>query len=288
MWHLRAHGARMGRWLRTTICIGGAALGLYGCVSGPREPDPDAFITGTAFSRERIYVPPGAVFDATLVDISRPDAPPTVLGRQRLEPAGPPPFELRIPYHSGRVQPQGRYAVRASVTQEGRLLFVTDSTHPVLQDPAFRRVDVILTRVEPIRATVRAEVPLLQTYWKLLQVEDEPVDAAHAGAPEAHLVLQADELRVTGSGGCNRFLGEYALQGGALRFASLVSTLQLCLDGGASEMPYLQALRKVRSFVQQGRELELRGEDGKPLLRLQAVEWGLQPPSEEDPPMLPQ
>lgn len=282
-------GQGMGRWVRAILGVAAVVAGLQGCASGPREPDPDALITGTAFARERIYVPPGAVFEATLVDVSQQDAPATVLGRQRIDPSGPAPFGLRIPYHSARIVPKGRYAVRAHVTFEGRLLFITDTSHPVLQDPAFRRTDVILQRVEPIRATIRAEVPLLQTYWRLLEIEEEPVEEpAREGAAQAHLVLQADEPRVTGSGGCNRFLGGYELQGGRLQFASLVSTLRLCLEGGGSEIRYLQTLRSVRSYAQQGRELLLRGEDGKPLLRFEAVELGLQAPVDEDPPMLPQ
>lgn len=282
-------GLGTGARLFTILAMAALAAGLHGCTSLPREPQPDAFITGAAFARERIYVPPGAVFEALLVDVSRQDAPATVLGRQRIDPSGPAPFGLRIPYHSARILPKGRYAVRATVTVDGRLLFVTDASHPVLQDPAFRRVDVILQRVEPTRATIGAQVPLLQTYWRLLEIEEEPLNApAQEGAAQPHLMLQADEPRVTGSGGCNRFLGDYALQGGNLEFASLVSTLRLCLDGGAAESRYLQTLRGVRSYAQQGRQLLLKGEDGKPLLRFEAVELGLQAPVEEDPPMLPQ
>lgn len=264
------------------------AWGLLGCTTGPKEPEPDAFITGTAFARERIYVPPGAVFEAALVDVSRADVPPIVLGRQRIDPAESAPFAMRIPYRAARVQPQGRYAVRAQLTLDGRLLFITDTSHPVLRDPAFRRVDVVLKRVVPLPATVRAQVPLLQTYWKLVEIDDEPVAPVRDGTAEAHLVLQADEPRVTGSGGCNRFLGDYALQGGRLEFASLSSTLRLCLDAGEVEGAYLQTLRKVRAYVQQGRELSLQGGDGKPLLRFEAVELGMQVPVEDDPPMLPQ
>lgn len=287
-------GARMGRRAWGALALAWLALaGLGGCASGPREPDPDAFITGVALARERIHVPPGALFEALLLDVSQADAPATVLGRQRIDPAGQAPFGLRIPYHSARVHAQGRYAVRATVTLEGRLLFVSDGLHPALLDPALRRVDVILQRVVPTRATVQAEVPLLQTYWKLAGIGNDaptPVGAPSEGAPQAHLVLQADAPRVTGSGGCNRFLGDYALEPGEgrLAFASLTSTLRLCLDGGRSEGAYLQALRGVRAYVQQGRELLLKDEEGQALLRFEAVELGVPPPVEDDPPMLPQ
>lgn len=264
-----------------------AALLLAGCAGAP--PAPDAAITGTVLSRERLYVPPDALFDAALVDVTRVGDPPVVLGRQRIDPAGPLPYQLRIPYHVARIHAQGRYEVRAAVTQRGRLLLDTPGVHPVLIDPAFRHVDVILARVPQQEATWDAAVPLRQTYWKLVEVVDAaPVSAPAAGAGPAHLVLQRDGDQAAGSGGCNRFTARYAQEGGQLRFYALVSGLQLCLQGGASEMAYLQQLGAVAFYRQQGRELELRSTDGKPLLRFVAEEWGEPRLDEGEPPLLPQ
>ena len=53
-----------------------AAL-LAGCAS---VPPPDAFITGAVIARERLYIPPDAVFDAALVDVTQVGEPPLVLG----------------------------------------------------------------------------------------------------------------------------------------------------------------------------------------------------------------
>ncbi len=89
-------------------------------------------VTGTARYRERMALPPGAVFEATLEDISRAGAPAEVLGTARLEPAGQPPFRFAITYDPRRIQPERSYAVRARVSQEGRLFFSTDRLYPVL------------------------------------------------------------------------------------------------------------------------------------------------------------
>jgi len=86
-------------------------------------------LEGTAYYRERIAVPPDAIFEAQLQDISRADAPAVVLGWARLEPAGQPPFRFKISYDEAAVDPRGRYAVRATVAQAGKLLFTTDSIH---------------------------------------------------------------------------------------------------------------------------------------------------------------
>ena len=129
-----------------------AAL-LAGCAS---VPPPDAFITGTVIARERLYIPPDAVFDAALVDVTQVGEPPLVLARQRIAPAGPLPYELRIPYRQALIQPRGRYEVHAAVTQQGRLLLDTPGVHPVLLSPAFRHVDVILARRPLQEATLNA------------------------------------------------------------------------------------------------------------------------------------
>ncbi len=53
---------------------------------------------GTAAYRERIALPADAVFKAQLQDISRADAPATVLGRSTLVLAGQPPLRFEIAY----------------------------------------------------------------------------------------------------------------------------------------------------------------------------------------------
>jgi uncharacterized lipoprotein YbaY/uncharacterized lipoprotein NlpE involved in copper resistance len=89
-------------------------------------------LQGTAAYRERIALPPDAVFEATLQDISRADAPATVIDRVRIEPAGQPPFRFELAYDDAAIKPGRRYAVRATVTHQGQLLFTTDRIYPVL------------------------------------------------------------------------------------------------------------------------------------------------------------
>jgi copper homeostasis protein (lipoprotein) len=89
-------------------------------------------LQGTATYRERIALPPDAVFEAELQNVSRADAPAVVLGRSKLDPAGQPPFRFEIAYDDAAVQAGQRYTVRASVKQQGRLLFTTDRHSPVL------------------------------------------------------------------------------------------------------------------------------------------------------------
>ena len=89
-------------------------------------------LSGTAAYRERLALPPDAVFEAVLIDAAIADAPARELGRVRLQPAGQPPFRFTIPYRDADVTPAGRYTVRATVRQGERLLFTTDTFTPVL------------------------------------------------------------------------------------------------------------------------------------------------------------
>lgn len=257
------------RWLTGTL------LGLLVVGCGTHPPAPDALVTGVAMSRERVVLPPEAVFEATLLDVSFSDMPPVVLGRQRREPAGQPPYPVQIPYPTVRFLPKGRYEVRASVTLEGRLLLSTQMRHPVPQDPAFRRVDVQLKRQPALSSAVEASVPLVLTYWRLVELEEQPFSVEAQGGLTPHLVFQSDKGQATGAGGCNRFLADYMFDGGRLRFRRLVSGITLCLQSGVSEARYFAALEAVESFRQQGAQLLLRDKDGKPLLRFEATETPL-------------
>jgi putative lipoprotein len=54
-------------------------------------------VRGCAFYRERIALLPGAVFEATLEDVSRADAPAEVLGRVSLDAGSGSPYAFSIP-----------------------------------------------------------------------------------------------------------------------------------------------------------------------------------------------
>lgn len=245
---------------------------LAACAS--RAPLRDAVVTGVVLARERIVLPPGAVFEATLLDLSDPDRPPVVLGRQRRADVGPPPYALWLAYPAQRFVSGGRYEVRAGVTLAGRLLLSTGARHPVPQDPAYRHVDLLLERTGQHPENADAAVPLAQTWWRLSAIEGTPLPGPASGVPP-HLVLQPDARRASGSGGCNRFVADYRLQGAALQFGRLTTGIALCLPGSALENRFFAALAAVQGFRQQERQLLLLDAKGQTLLRLEAAQTGL-------------
>lgn len=441
-----------------------------------------ATLSGSASYRERMALPPGAVFEATLEDVSRADAPATVIGRARLEPAGNPPFLFTIEYDDAKLQAGHRYNLRATVKNDGQLLFTTDRSYPVLQgkgdapvqmllrrtgdgaaasgtalgslpasfegtlpcadcsgtrwhldllsDHSYRlriaydgkadarpfdeigtwtlsqpptilrlttgqsepqafalKADGALTKLDrkgkPIASTLNyslkrlptyapiepkltmsglyrymadaatiqlcttgqtlpvasegdnaaleraygdarsapgapllvsfegriAERPpmegsgtratvvvdqfhqvvpgagcetapktapaataaaLQETYWKLTQLGNAAVTASEHQR-EAHLILHKDNTRLSGSGGCNRLLGGYTLEGDRLSFGNVGSTMMACVDGMEQEQRFLAALKDATRWRITGQQLTLLDASGTPVARFEAV-----------------
>ena len=113
-------------------------------------------LSGSASIRQRIALPPDAVFEAVLIDAARADAPARELGRVRLQPAGQPPFRFSIPYRDSDLTPGGRTSVRATVRQGGRLLFTTDTFTPVLTGGASQPLTLELVPVAAARPPARS------------------------------------------------------------------------------------------------------------------------------------
>ena len=125
--------------LSVTACVAG-------CVATP-TPAPAAEVTGTATYLERIAMPPGAVFEAALEDVSRMDVPADVISSVRQEQAGNPPYNFVLAYDPARIVPSRRYSVRARIALAGRLLYTSDRIYPVITNGHPAKVDIVLKRV---------------------------------------------------------------------------------------------------------------------------------------------
>ncbi len=125
----------------------------------------DGLVTGTASFRERIAPPPGAAFEAILEDVSRADASSTVVGRTVIENAGSPPYDFAIEYDPSAIDASNAYSVRTRLVEGGRLLFTSDSVHPVITRGAPVDVEVQMVQVrsggaaEPEAGTLGLELP---------------------------------------------------------------------------------------------------------------------------------
>ena len=116
-----------------------------------------------------------------------------------------------------------------------------------------------------------SDEPLENTYWKLTSLGNVPVSAV-ANQREAHFILHPADLRVSGSGGCNRFTGAYELAGGRLTFGNrMASTMMACPETMETERKFLAALQQVRSARVTRNLLELLDASGSVVAQFEAV-----------------
>jgi len=339
------------RWLGALVAV----LLVAACAT----PRATVSVSGTASYRDRMALPPDAVFEATLEDVSRADAPATVVARAQVtSPAVPIAFTIEV--EPARIDASRRYAVRGRIVVDGQVLFSSDAAYPVIGSGDARRIDpMLLRRVAmgdahrlrglyryladaasffdctsgdqfpvldggagsalqraylvargapgaPMLATVDARivarapadggaprpvleverfvaiapqaqcevvaagsVPLENTTWKLSALRGQPVAAADP-LRQPHIVLQPEQHRVSGSGGCNRIAGGYTLAGDRLTFGRSAATMMACADGMAQERAFLDALSTVARWHIDGQQLTLRDARGEVVLRFDA------------------
>jgi heat shock protein HslJ len=118
-----------------------------------------------------------------------------------------------------------------------------------------------------------AAVDLVETYWRLTEVDGKPV-VHYRGTREPHLVLAREGARVTGFSGCNNLSGTYRRSSGdGLVFGPLVMTRMACLspEANAVEAGLVKGLDQVAGFRITGTVLELRDRQGEARVRMEAV-----------------
>lgn len=104
-------------------------------------------VSGTVTYRERIALPPTAVVEVMLQDVSRADAPALVLASARFERPGQVPIRFDLGYNRRSIDPARRYAVRAEISDGKRVLFHSAEPVLVLTQGHDAIADLVLVRV---------------------------------------------------------------------------------------------------------------------------------------------
>ena len=118
----------------------------------------------------------------------------------------------------------------------------------------------------PERVESAAGAPLVNTQWRLTQLGEQLVENPDA-ARAVGLKLEAQNLRLTGFGGCNRMFGGYSLDGDQLKFSEVGATKMACLDGARMrlEQDYFDMLSRVSRWKITGSSLALLDSAGTTL-----------------------
>lgn len=112
--------------------------------------------------------------------------------------------------------------------------------------------------------------PLLETYWRAIELDSQPVKAGSARR-EPHLILSTARNSVSGFAGCNTFRGIYDRKDNELRFKGLATTLMACPpDESALEKRFLTAVQASNTQRISGNVLELRDDNDRLRARFEA------------------
>lgn len=256
-------------WIRVSLAVVAVCSSAASCASPDEKPMFELpRVTGSVAHRERIALPPSAVVEVRLEDVSRADAPAGLLGEQRIELAGRQvPIPFSVEYDPDLVDQRGRYALRATILVDGERLFTSTQAYLVLTGGHPDHADIVVQRV----ASATLDRDLTETYWRLTELDGAPVQVVVA-SNEPHFVLQGEPGRFHGAGGVNRLSGTYTLDGSELRLSPGPLT-RMAGDPAmmAQESAFVAALPEITSYSIDGDSLVCSA-DGVPLLKFRAVD----------------
>ncbi|MEZ5997966.1 MAG: YbaY family lipoprotein [Hyphomonas sp.] len=203
-------------------------------------------VRGEITYRARIALVPGSTATVTLSDVSRMDAPATVIASDDIlieSQQVPLPFELS--YEAGALPANGRYTVRGTISDPGgKLLWTTDTSNPVT--PGNGDTDLgMLVLVSAAPARPPAPQPALTgAEWIVEDVNRTGIiDASHIS------MAFGTDGRVTGLASCNNYTGSYTQDGSALTVGPLAMTRKMCPEALMNqEMKFTGILARVTGF----------------------------------------
>jgi putative lipoprotein len=211
-------------------------------------------IEGSASYRERIALRPGAVLEVELLDVSRADAPAERLASIRVRAKGRVPIPFMLHYDPAMIEQNRTYAVTAKLILQGRVVFRSDTVHPVLTRGAGNSVEILMIRTSagdaaspgPAASAGSPGDPaaLVGPTWVAEDIRNRGV----MDYVQSHITFTADD-QAHGSGGCNNFTGRYTLDGATLHLGPLASTNKACPPAIMNqEASFYEALGQTRGY----------------------------------------
>jgi len=124
-----------------------AAFGDPGMAAETGKPG-SSVVSGTVTYLQRMALTPDVTLVVQLRDVSRMDAPAPLIGETRIESPGQVPIPFEISYDPAVIDPRFSYSISARVLRGDKLLFISDTVHPVITRDHPDTVEVI---VRPVR-----------------------------------------------------------------------------------------------------------------------------------------
>lgn len=163
---------------------------------------------------------------------------------------------------SSKNSSRGRSGAAAFSALAAASVFVALATGPGLASAGERlEPEAGLPARTPAVAASGAQLALQQgllgVRWRVKELLGAPLGATGGGARAPHLELDPTHLRLAGSGGCNRLMGSFTLEGQRIVFKRVVTTMMSCPQGMAQERSLIETLGQVQRWHIDDRTLML-------------------------------
>lgn len=246
-------------WRHAVIAF--AALGMaFHAASAMAKP---RTLSGTVTYRERMALPPSAIVEVKLLDVSLADAPAKTIAKASVKSRRQVPIQYRLRFDDAQIKSGRSYALQAQITVDGQLWFTSTMRHTVFaggvdnMDIPVQRVSKNPASSAPIRPDGR---------WLAEDIRQGGV------IDRLQTVLEiATDGTITGTGGCNRMSGRATISGDKITFGPIASTKMACTPAAMNqEAKFFAALRDVRTWrIDPTRQkLALLDSDRKPVIVL--------------------
>jgi uncharacterized lipoprotein YbaY/heat shock protein HslJ len=223
-------------------------------------------IKGTATYRERMALPPGAVFEAVIEDLSRADAKAETIAQTRVTSPGNPPITFTIVYDPEKILPDRRYGVRARILVDEKPLFTTDTAAPVITGGNPNTIKLTMQRVGASQTPAPAPAggqpaagaaepppadssPLTGTTWELVKFQGSDDKTLTPDDGSKYTLEFAAGWQLNARIDCNRGRGAWKSSGpNHLQFGPLALTRAMCPPGSMHDQ-IVKQLPNIRSYV---------------------------------------
>lgn len=197
-------------------------------------------LTGSVSYRERIALPPHAVLEVRLLDVSLADAPSTTLAVTRVKTRHRMPIPYRLRYDDKDIRRNRSYALQAQITVDGKLWFISTTRHSVFTGGR----DETDIKVERVTGGGDGETGDPRGKWLAESIRRRGV------IDNLQTVLEIGrDGRVSGSGGCNRINGKAEISGSRIHFGPVASTRMACAPAAMDqEAKFIEALGDARKW----------------------------------------
>ncbi len=228
--------------IQRMAAVAALAIGALAATTGLAQA---GTVSGTVTYLERIAVPPGAVLEVELHDVSRSDAASVRLSGQRFA-LDRVPFAFALPYDDNLIDERMTYTVQARILSGDQVLYRSTTAYPVLTLCATDEVKIVVERM----AAAPAASGNPGGKWQVGELGGRMLVAEKRPDLEFR-----DVGGFGGSTRCNRYRGTAEFtDDGDLGFPDNIAAILMACPAPYDklERDFLKALGEVEGFVLKG------------------------------------